>query len=63
MPHIAVIGLGITGVIAAYALERRGDRVTVLDRQPYAALETSLAAGAGARPALTSLRVIPSAPR
>lgn len=45
MTHIAVIGAGITGVTTAYALARRGYRVTVLDRQRYAAMETSFANG------------------
>ncbi|TXN60659.1 D-amino acid dehydrogenase [Methylobacterium sp. WL18] len=45
MTHIAVIGAGITGVTTAYALARRGYSVTVLDRQRYAAMETSFANG------------------
>ncbi|SFU74943.1 D-amino-acid dehydrogenase [Methylobacterium sp. 174MFSha1.1] len=45
MPHIAVIGAGITGVTTAYALRERGYDVTVLDRHRYAAMETSFANG------------------
>lgn len=45
MPHICVIGAGITGVTTAYALLRRGYSVTVIDRQRYAAMETSFANG------------------
>lgn len=45
MPHIAVIGAGITGVTTAYALLERGYQVTVIDRQRYAAMETSFANG------------------
>ena len=45
MTHIAVIGAGITGVTTAYALAQRGYHVTVLDRQRYAAMETSFANG------------------
>ena len=45
MPHIAVIGAGITGVTTAYALAERGFEVTVLDRHRYAAMETSFANG------------------
>src|SRR5690606_30634047 len=45
MPHIAVIGAGITGVTTAYALAMQGYRVTVLDRQRYPAMETSFANG------------------
>lgn len=45
MPHIAVIGAGITGVTTAYALLQRGYSVTVIDRKRYAAMETSFANG------------------
>jgi glycine/D-amino acid oxidase-like deaminating enzyme len=43
--HIAVIGAGITGITTTYALIDRGHTVTVLDRQRYAAIETSFANG------------------
>ncbi len=36
MPHIAVIGAGITGVTTAYALLERGFDVTVLESQQVA---------------------------
>ena len=45
MTHIAVIGAGITGITTAYALNRRGYRVTVFDRHRYAGMETSFANG------------------
>jgi D-amino-acid dehydrogenase len=45
MPHITIIGAGITGVTTAYALLDRGYKVTVLDRHRYAAMETSFANG------------------
>ncbi len=45
MPHIAIIGAGITGVTTAYALLERGYEVTVLDRHRYAGMETSFANG------------------
>ena len=45
MTHIAVIGAGITGITTAYALARRGYRVSVFDRNRYAAMETSFANG------------------
>lgn len=44
-PHIAVIGAGITGITTAYALSDKGYTVTVIDRQRYAAMETSFANG------------------
>lgn len=45
MPHIAVLGAGITGVTTAFSLHQRGFDVTVIDRQRYAAMETSFANG------------------
>lgn len=45
MPHIAVLGAGITGVTTACKLIDRGFDVTVIDRQSYPAMETSFANG------------------
>ncbi|WP_133775046.1 D-amino acid dehydrogenase [Enterovirga rhinocerotis] len=45
VPHIAVIGAGVTGVTTAYALAERGYAVTVFDRNRYAGMETSFANG------------------
>ncbi|MBO0664234.1 D-amino acid dehydrogenase [Jiella sp. MQZ9-1] len=45
MSSIAVIGAGITGITTAYKLLARGFDVTVFDRHPYAAMETSFANG------------------
>lgn len=45
MTHITVIGAGITGVTTAYALQKRGFQVTVIDRLRYPAMDTSFANG------------------
>ncbi|WP_144630815.1 D-amino acid dehydrogenase [Bordetella genomosp. 13] len=45
MAHIAVLGAGITGVTTAYLLNQAGHDVTVVERHPYAAMETSYANG------------------
>lgn len=45
MPHIVVIGAGITGVTSAYELIKRGYQVTVIDRHLFPAMETSFANG------------------
>ena len=45
MPHIAVLGAGITGITTAFSLHQRGFDVTVFDRHRYAAMETSFANG------------------
>lgn len=41
--HIVVLGAGIIGVSTAWHLLQRGHEVTLVDRQPGAALETSFA--------------------
>jgi D-amino-acid dehydrogenase len=43
--RIAVIGAGITGTTTAYNLAQRGCKVTLFDKHPYAAMETSFANG------------------
>lgn len=42
---VAVIGAGITGTTTAYNLVRRGYDVTLFDKNPYPAMETSFANG------------------
>ncbi len=41
--HVAILGAGVIGTSIAYYLARDGHRVTVLERQPAAGLETSFA--------------------
>jgi D-amino-acid dehydrogenase len=43
---VTVLGAGIIGITTAWYLTRQGHEVTVVDRQPDAALETSFANGA-----------------
>ena len=43
---IAVIGAGISGIMAAYYLAKSGHKVTVIDQERYAAMRTSYANGA-----------------
>ncbi|MFX8402041.1 FAD-dependent oxidoreductase, partial [Acinetobacter baumannii] len=38
MPHVIVIGAGITGVTSAYELSQLGYQVTVIDRHLYPAM-------------------------
>jgi D-amino-acid dehydrogenase len=45
MKKIAVIGAGITGIMAAYYLARAGHQVTVFEQERYAAMRTSYANG------------------
>ncbi len=45
MKQIAVIGAGITGVMAAYYLAKAGYKVTVLEQESYPAMRTSYANG------------------
>jgi D-amino-acid dehydrogenase len=41
--HIIVLGAGVIGTTSAYYLKQAGHEVTVIDRQPGVALETSFA--------------------
>ncbi len=39
--HVVILGSGVVGVASAWYLARAGHQVTVIDRQPAAAMETS----------------------
>ena len=39
--HILILGAGVIGVTTAYELLNAGYKVTIIDRQPESALETS----------------------
>lgn len=43
--HVVVLGAGIIGVTSAWFLSRDGHQVTVIERQPASAMETSFANG------------------
>lgn len=45
MPHVVIIGSGITGVTSAYELNQLGYQVTVIDKHLFPAMETSFANG------------------
>jgi D-amino-acid dehydrogenase len=45
MRNVAVIGAGITGILAAYYLARSGHKVTVLEQERHPAMRTSFANG------------------
>ncbi|MDI1245572.1 MAG: D-amino acid dehydrogenase, partial [Rhodoferax sp.] len=45
MAHLIVIGGGITGVTSAYTLAKQGHRVTLIEKNRYAGMETSYANG------------------
>lgn len=45
MKKIAVIGSGVTGILAAYYLAQAGNKVTVFEQESYPAMRTSFANG------------------
>lgn len=45
MSHVVVLGAGIIGITTAYFLTKAGHRVTVIERNAHAGLETSYANG------------------
>ena len=45
MSHVVVLGAGVVGITTAYYLNKAGHRVTVIERNAHAGLETSYANG------------------
>ncbi len=60
--HVIVLGSGVIGTSTAWYLARRGARVTVLDRQPAAALETSFANAGQVSPGYSTPWAAPGIP-
>lgn len=58
-----VLGAGVIGVTTAFFLARAGSAVTVVDRQPGAALETSFANGGLVTPSMSDPWAAPGAPK
>ncbi len=52
---VIVLGAGVIGVTSAYQLAKAGHEVTVIDRQPGPALETSIANAGRCRLAIARL--------
>jgi D-amino-acid dehydrogenase len=60
--HVIVLGSGVIGVTSAYYLANQGHQVTVLDRQPGPALETSHANAGQVSPGYSAPWAAPGIP-
>ena len=60
--HVIVLGSGVIGTTTAYYLARAGAKVTVLDRQPGAGLETSYANAGQVSPGYSTPWAAPGIP-
>ncbi|MDX9886716.1 D-amino acid dehydrogenase [Thauera sp.] len=60
--HVIVLGSGVIGTTTAWYLARRGAQVTVIDRQPDAALETSFANAGQVSPGYSTPWAAPGIP-
>jgi len=60
--HVIILGSGVTGVSSAYYLARAGFQVTVIDRQPGPALETSSANAGQVSPGYSAPWAAPGIP-
>ena len=61
--RIVVLGAGVIGVTSAWYLARAGHEVTVVDRQPAAALETSFANAGEISPGYSTPWAAPGIPQ
>lgn len=60
--HVLILGSGVIGTTIAWNLVRDGHRVTVLDRQPAAGLETSYANAGEVSPGYSAPWAAPGIP-
>ncbi|WP_027171668.1 D-amino acid dehydrogenase [Methylobacterium sp. 10] len=60
--HVLILGGGVVGVTSAYYLAKAGHRVTVLERQPAAGLETSFANAGQVSPGYSAPWAAPGIP-
>ena len=60
--RVIVLGAGVIGVTSAYYLAKEGHEVTVIDRQPGPALETSFANAGEISPGYASPWAAPGIP-
>jgi D-amino-acid dehydrogenase len=60
--HVIVLGAGLMGVTSAYYLAKEGHQVTVIDRRPEVAMETSFANAGLMTPGHASAWASPRAP-
>ncbi len=60
--HVMILGGGVVGVTSAYYLAKAGHRVTVIERQPGAGLETSFANAGQVSPGYSAPWAAPGIP-
>ena len=60
--HVVILGAGVIGTTSAYYLAKAGASVTVVDRQPAAAMETSFANAGQVSPGYSTPWAAPGIP-
>lgn len=60
--NVTILGAGVVGITSAWYLAKAGHKVTVIDRQPAAALETSFANAGEVSPGYSSPWAAPGIP-